>query len=143
MRRLLMRPLRSSLLILAVLAALLLMVRASIASLHRTNGASDAPTLLFGQVLLVNRAAYGLRLPGSAIQRCWMIETCKPLSRRRAHKHAPAFHDGGASSSSPYRPSVDRDAPRIRSRCQRYCVTVLPISPVLQGEGLVGDALGL
>lgn len=61
-----MRPLRSSLLILAVLAGLLLMVRASIASLHRTHGASDAPTLLFGQVFLVNRAAYGLRLPGSS-----------------------------------------------------------------------------
>lgn len=54
------------------------------------------------------------------IQRCWMIETCEPLSRRRAYRHASAFHDGGASSSSPYRPSVDRDAPRFQPRCKRH-----------------------
>jgi hypothetical protein len=47
----------------------------------------------------------------STIQGDWMTETCKPLSRRRAHRHASVFHDGGASSSSPSRPSVDRDSP--------------------------------
>jgi hypothetical protein len=51
----------------------------------------------------------------STIRRCSMIETCEPLSHRRAHNHASAFHDGGASSSQ-HRPSADRDARCAQSR---------------------------
>jgi signal peptidase I len=48
---------------LVVLVALLATVRSSIASLHRANGSSDAPTIRSGDLVLVNRVAYGLRLP--------------------------------------------------------------------------------
>jgi signal peptidase I len=39
-------------------------VRSSIAGVFRVAGPSDAPTLLWQQVVLVNLAAYDLRLPG-------------------------------------------------------------------------------
>jgi len=42
---------------------LLLTVRSSVASLHRANGSSDAPTIADGEVFLVNRIAYDIRLP--------------------------------------------------------------------------------
>jgi signal peptidase I len=46
---------------------LLLTVRSSVASLHRAHGSSDAPTIRDGDVLLVNRMAYDVRLPVGGI----------------------------------------------------------------------------
>jgi len=43
----------------------LLSIRSSVANVYRVTGASDAPTLLLGERVVVNRAAYGLRLPVS------------------------------------------------------------------------------
>jgi len=48
-------------------ALLLLTVRSSVASLHRAHGSSDAPTIRDGDVFLVNRMAYDIRLPVGGI----------------------------------------------------------------------------
>lgn len=51
------------LLAIGALVLVLLTVRSSIASLHRAHGSSDAPTIRDGDVFIVNRLAYDLRLP--------------------------------------------------------------------------------
>jgi signal peptidase I len=51
---------------LAALAGAVLLARASLADLHRVTGASMMPTLKTGDRLLVNKLAYGLRLPFSS-----------------------------------------------------------------------------
>jgi signal peptidase I len=55
-----------ALLLLLALALALGFVRTSIAGVFRVAGPSDAPTILLRQVVLVNLAAYDLRLPGLA-----------------------------------------------------------------------------
>lgn len=45
------------------LVLVLATVRSSVASLHRANGASDAPTIRRGEVFFVNRLAFDFRLP--------------------------------------------------------------------------------
>ena len=47
----------------AVLAIVLLAVRSSLVAAYRVAGASDAPTLLLGDLVLINKAAYDLRVP--------------------------------------------------------------------------------
>ena len=42
----------------------LLLVRESVAGVFRVAGPSDAPTLLWGEVVIVSRCAYDVRLPG-------------------------------------------------------------------------------
>src|SRR5438445_6448997 len=41
----------------------LLSVRSSVAGVYRVAGPSDAPTLVWGERVVVNHAAYGLRVP--------------------------------------------------------------------------------
>ena len=54
---------RVVLLSLGGLVLVLATMRSSVASLHRANGSSDAPTIRSGEVFLVNRIAYDLRFP--------------------------------------------------------------------------------
>lgn len=58
-----LRTVRLVALSLSGMVILLLTVRSSVASLHRANGSSDAPTIADGEVFLVNRLAYDIRLP--------------------------------------------------------------------------------
>lgn len=69
MARRLLRTVRLLALSLGGMVLLLLTVHSSVASLHRANGSSDAPTIADGEVFLVNRIAYDVRLPlvGTAV----------------------------------------------------------------------------